>query len=162
MPDWTEARKIKRMDAQPARATDGKRAVLRGLRTAGGAALLLLAAGIWVAPVVNDGVEAPVVRGLVSVLSLIAGIILLATARRSAAPTVEIDTISHEVRLVRKSRSHRLVVDRCRFSELSRVENSDTHVQLWGKKGTLLAEVATADRLSHRNLVTALRVAGKL
>lgn len=158
MPDWTESRKTKRMDAHPIRAADGSRMMCRGLKVVGGVAFLLLSAVIWFAP----GAEGGVVHGSVSAVSLVTGVLCLAASRRPETPTVEIDTLSHEVRLVRQSRNHRTVLDRCQFSELSRVENSDTHVQLWGKKGTLLAEVAAADRLSHRNLVTALRVAGKL
>jgi hypothetical protein len=147
---------------QPVRALDGGRLVLRGVQGVIGAALILTAVGLWFAPGANWSQDLMLMKLLASTVGGMAGIAFLQGFTRPNAPKVEIDTIRHEVRLVRTQGKDRYVLDRCKFTDLTRVENSGTHVQLWGKNDALLAEVAASDRVSHRSLVTALRVAGKL
>jgi hypothetical protein len=147
---------------QPVRTLDGGRMVLRGLQGVIGVALVLTALGLWFAPGANWSNDLMLMKLLASAVGGMAGIAFLQGFARRSLPKVEIDTIRHEVRLVRTSGKDRFVLDRCKFADLTRVVNSGTHVQLWGKNDALLAEVAAADRVSHRSLVTALKVAGKL
>ncbi len=147
---------------QPVRMLDGQRMLLRVIQALFGAALLIAALGLWLAPGASWETDLVLVKLVASLFAGAAGIGLLQNAARPTAPKVEIDTIQHEVRLVRTRGKDRFVLDRCKFKDLTLVENSGTHVQLWGKNNTLIAEVAASDRVSHRSLVTALRVAGKL
>ncbi len=144
------------------RSVDGGQIVARGFQAVVGAALLLTAIGLWFAPGASWAQDLLLMKLLASAVGGMVGLACLQTFMRPAPPKVEIDTIQHEVRLVRTSGKDRYVLDRCKFSDLTLVENSDTHVQLWGKNNTLIAEVAASDRVTHRSLVTALRVAGKL
>lgn len=147
---------------QPVRTVDGSRMILRGVQGVVGAALLLTAIGLWLAPGASWDHELVLFKLLASAIGGMAGLALLQGFARPAAPKVEVDTIRHEVRLVRTRGKDRFVLDRCAFTDLSRVENSGTYVKLWGRNDALLAEVAASDRVAHRSLVTALRVAGKL
>ncbi|WP_300029361.1 hypothetical protein [uncultured Roseobacter sp.] len=153
---------FKAIAPQPARTLDGGRMLLRGALGVIGAALVLTAVGLWVAPGADRSQDLMLIKLLVSVIGGMAGIAFLQSAVRPRAPRVEIDTIRHEVRLVRVTGRDRWVLERCSFADLTRVENCGAHVQLWGANDTLLAEVAASDRVAHRALVTALRVAGKL
>ncbi|MGC3936913.1 hypothetical protein ACOTTU_03815 [Roseobacter sp. EG26] len=147
---------------QPVRTTDGSRMLMRGAQGVIGAALILTALGLWFAPGASWDHELMLFKLLASAVGGMAGIALLQGFVRPAAPRVEVDTIRHEVRLVRTRGKDRFVLDRCAFKDLTNVENSGTYVKLWGKNDALLAEVAASDRVAHRSLVTALRVAGKL
>ncbi len=147
---------------QPVRTVDGSRMLLRGLQGVIGAALLLSAVGLWLAPGASWAQDLLLMKLCVSAVAGMLGMACLQSFVRPAPPKVEIDTIRHEVRLVRTRGKDRFVLDRCAFRDLTLVENSGTHLQLWGKNDTLIAEVAASDRVTHRSLVTALRVAGKL
>lgn len=147
---------------QPVRTVDGSRMILRGVQGVVGAALILTALGLWLAPGASWDHELMLFKLLASAVGGMAGIALLQGFVRPAAPKVEVDTIRHEVRLVRTRGKDRFVLDRCAFKELTAVENTGTYVKLWGRNDALLAEVAASDRVAHRSLVTALRVAGKL
>ncbi|MEM1351529.1 MAG: hypothetical protein AAGF27_04255 [Pseudomonadota bacterium] len=147
---------------QPVRALDGNRMLIRGMQATVGVALLIASLGLWFAPGANWAQDVILMKLLASAVGTMLGLACLQSFARPAPPKVEIDTIRHEVRLVRTRGKDRFVLDRCKFSDLSLVENSGTHIQLWGKNKTLIAEVAATDRVTHRSLVTALRVAGKL
>ncbi|MEM6887175.1 MAG: hypothetical protein AAF636_03445 [Pseudomonadota bacterium] len=162
MSDVAHPQSAEQMRSQPVDYLDGGRLIVRGFQLLIGAAMLIAALGVWFSPGASWAHELVLMKLLVSSVAFLTGLAFLQMSFRPDAPKVEIDTIQHEVRLVRSYGRDRFVLDRCRFADLSRVVESDTHVQLWGRKGTLLAEVAVEDRLSHRNLVTALRVAGKL
>jgi hypothetical protein len=136
--------------------------LLRGVQGVLGAALMLTAIGLWIAPGASWAQDVLLMKLCASAIAGMAGIACLQGFARPLPPKVEIDTIRHEVRLVRTRGKDRFVLDRCAFKDLTLVENSGTHVQLWGKNDTLIAEVAASDRITHRSLVTALRVAGKL
>ncbi|MEE4187538.1 MAG: hypothetical protein V2I76_03715 [Roseobacter sp.] len=147
---------------QPVRAVDGGGMLARGFQGMVGCALILTAIGLWFAPGASWAEDLMLMKLLASAVGGMIGVACLQSFVRPAPPKVEIDTIRHEVRLVRTRGKDRYVLDRCKFSDLTLVENSGTHVQLWGKNDTLIAEVAASDRVTHRSLVTALRVAGKL
>lgn len=153
---------FKAIAPQPVRAVDGNRMMMRGLQGVVGFALILTALGLWFAPGATWAPDLMLMKLLASAVGGMVGLALLQSFVRPSAPKVEIDTISHEVRLVRTRGKDRFILDRCAFKDLTLVENSGTHVQLWGKDETLIAEVAATDRVTHRSLVTALRVAGKL
>ncbi len=147
---------------QPVRMLDGQRMLMRALFAIVGVAMLLTAGGLWLAPGASWAPDMLAMKLAVTLGFAGIGLALLQSSAKPAPPKVEIDTIQHEVRLVRTRGRDRYILDRCKFKDLTLVENSGTHVQLWGKNNTLIAEVAASDRLSHRSLVTALRVAGKL
>ena len=147
---------------QPVSMLDGTRMVMRGVQGVVGVALVMTAVGLWIAPGTTWTHDLLLMKLMVSILVGLTGVAMVQSFIRPKAPQVEIDTIRHEVRLVRTRGKDRFVLDRCRFADLTLVENSGTHVQLWGKNKELIAEVAATDRVSHRSLVTALRVAGKL
>ena len=147
---------------QPARMLNGDRMIMRGAQGVVGCAFVLAAFGLWFAPGASWAQDVLLMKLCASAVGGLVGVALLQGFIRPAAPKVEIDTIRHEVRLVRNRGKDRFVLDRCAFKDLTLVENSGTHVQLWGKNNTLIAEVAATDRVTHRSLVTALRVAGKL
>lgn len=147
---------------QPVRTVDGTRMLLRGGQGVVGAASILTALGLWIAPGANWDPELVLLKLLISAVGAMAGVALLQGFVRPAAPKIEVDTIRHEVRLVRFRGKDRFVLDRCAFKDLTRVEDTGTYLKLWGGNGALLAEVAASDRVAHRSLVTALRVAGKL
>jgi hypothetical protein len=147
---------------QGTRMLDGSRMMMRGFQGIIGAALILTALGLWFAPGASWESDLMLIKLLVSAVAGMVGIAFLQGFARPNLPRVEIDTIRHEIRLVRTTGKDRWVLDRCKFVDLSRVVNSGTHIQLWGKNDALLAEVAASDRVSHRSLVTALKVAGKL
>lgn len=147
---------------QPVRTLDGNRMMMRGLQGVIGAALVLTALGLWFAPGASWAQDVLLMKLGASVVAGMLGLACLQGIARPAPPKVEIDTIRHEVRLVRTRGKDRFVLDRCAFRDLTLVENSGTHLALWGKNDTLIAEVAASDRITHRSLVTALRVAGKI
>lgn len=144
------------------RNMDGSRLIARGFQCIVGCAMLIAAIGLWFAPGASWAQDLLLMKLLASAIGGMVGLACLQAFMRQAPPKVEIDTIRHEVRLVRTRGKDRYVLDRCKFSDLTLVENSDTHLQLWGQNDTLIAEVAASDRITHRSLVTALRVAGKL
>lgn len=153
---------FKSIGPQPARTLDGSRMILRVIQGVLGGALVMTAVGLWFAPGANWGHDVMLFKLFGSAVAGMVGVACLQGFVRPTPPKVEIDTIRHEIRLVRTRGKDRFILDRCSFADLTLVENSGTHVQLWGKNKTLLAEVAATDRVSHRSLVTALRVAGKL
>jgi hypothetical protein len=126
------------------------------------AGLVILALGLWIVPGADWAREHVLMKALVSMVSLVLGLACLQKVLQPEAPRVEIDTLQHEVRLIRPLGRDHLVMRRCRFSDLSRVEDAETHLRLWDGQGALVAEVAASDGPSHRPLVTALKVAGKL
>ncbi|MFK7746393.1 MAG: hypothetical protein AB8B47_15165 [Roseobacter sp.] len=162
MTSFVDPASFESIGPQPARMLDGTRMVVRGIQGVVGFALILTAVGLWFAPGANWAQDLLLMKLLASAVGGMVGIACLQSFVRPAPPKVEIDTIRHEIRLVRTRGKDRHVLDRCAFKDLTLVENSGTHVQLWGKNNTLLAEVAATDRVSHRSLVTALRVAGKI
>jgi hypothetical protein len=141
---------------------DGHRILIKGGVSILAAALTILALGVWVAPGADWAEQQVLMKALLSIVSFGLGLACLQKALQPDAPRVEIDTLQHEVRLIRPLGRDRLVLRRCRFSDLGRVENAETHLRLWDRQGAFLAEVAAADGSSHRPLVTALKVAGKL
>lgn len=136
--------------------------VLRGLQGIVGAALVCAALGLLLAAGAYWTQDIMLIKLGISVVTAMVGLAFLQEFVRPPPPKVEIDTIEHEVRLVRTRGKDRHVLERCAFRDLTLVRDSGTHVQLWGKNFAFIAEVAATDRVSHQNLVTALRVAGKL
>ncbi|ASM71905.1 MULTISPECIES: hypothetical protein [Roseobacteraceae] len=146
----------------PVRSLDGGRTVVRMARRITGAALILAAAGLWIAPGSNWTADAVLIK---LVLSLVAGLVGLALVQSWSAPDTpeaEIDVVRRRVRLVRRTRRGDKVLQDCSFAELGRVENHKNIVTLWDTRGALLAEVAPTDRGTLRFLVSGLRDAGKL
>ena len=145
-----------------ARPFDGAGKLARGFQGVVGVALILTVGGLWLAPGANWSQDLWLMKLLSSALGGMIGIACLQGFIQPGAPKVEIDTIRHEVRLVRTRGKDRFVLDRCKFTDLAKVENSGTHLRLWGADSVLVAAVPATDRVSHRSLMTALRVAGKL
>jgi hypothetical protein len=141
---------------------DGAGKLARGLQGILGVAIILTVGGLWLAPGANWSQDLWLMKLLSSALGGMIGIALLQGFLQPGRPKVEIDTIRHEVRLVRTRGKDRYVLDRCKFTDLAKVENTGTDLTLWGANDVLIARVPASDRVSHRSLTTALRVAGKL
>lgn len=144
------------------RSFDGSGKLWRGLQGVIGVAIILTVGGLWLAPGANWSQELWLMKLLSSALGGMIGIALLQGFFQPGAPKVEIDTIRHEVRLVRTRGKDRFVLDRCKFTDLAKVEKTGSDLKLWGADNVLIAQVPASDRVSHRSLTTALRVAGKL
>ncbi len=148
--------------SQLARAPEASRLVFRSLQSMLCVVLVLVVFCIWFAPDAIWMQHGILIKVCASILAAGGAFACLHCALQPASPKIEVDTIMHEVRLVRTCGRDRFVLDRCAFRDLSSVINAGSHVQLWGPNKTLVAEVPASDHVSHCSLITALRVAGKL
>ena len=80
---------------------DGAGKLARGLQGIVGVAIILTVGGLWLAPGANWSQDLWLMKLLSSALGGMIGIALLQGFLQPGRPKVEIDTIRHEVRLVR-------------------------------------------------------------
>lgn len=146
----------------PVRMLDGARMVSRGLGRLLGTSLILAALGLWLISVDGLGPEASLFRLAISLTLGFAGLGLWQAGGRRLAPEIEIDMIRREVRLVRIGGNQRVLLARCKFTELARAELEGHLVRIWDSAGNFLAEVELADPVTQRRLLSALKDAGKL
>lgn len=140
---------------------DGSRMVLRGLRRLLGAALMLAAAGLWLAPGGAGESEAMLFKLALSTMAVLAGFGFLNASSKPAAPEVEIDRIRREVILVRHNRGRGTeILQRCAFKDLAHVEKTATGLQLWDQHGTFLAALTISDPTAQCALLSALGHSG--
>ena len=143
--------------------TDGSRMLLRGLQRLVGFSLALTAAALWIVPGSNWDHDVLLFKLILSITSIIAGLVLMQSSARPVPPEIEIDTIRREVRLVRRSKTTSdTLVSRSTFAELGKVEVEGACVRLWDAKMTLLAEITLHDRDVRRSLLGGLRDEGVL
>lgn len=147
---------------EPVRMTNGARMLVRGGQRLLGAALAMAAVGLWVAPGSSWESDVMLFKLILSFTGLLAAFGLMNASARPRAPEIEIDTIRREVRLVRREKQERVVLQSSSFGELAHAEFDGANVQLWGADGDFLAEVALSDRKALASLLAGLRDAGKL
>ncbi|MGJ8616760.1 MAG: hypothetical protein ACSHWS_07940 [Sulfitobacter sp.] len=147
----------------PVRIADGGRMLVRAAQRLTGAALVLAALGLWMAPGAGWENDVMLFKLILSITAGLAGLGLLQSSATPKKPEIEIDTIRREVRLVRVvGEGKNVVLQRCAFSDLARAERDGMHVRLWDSSNTLLAEVSLADRTAMTSLMAGLHAAGKI
>lgn len=148
---------------EPVRIADGGRMVVRAAQRLTGAALVIAALGLWLAPGASWENDLMLFKLILSITAGLAGLGLMQSSAKPNRPQIEIDTIRREVRLVRVVRDgKKLILQRCGFSELSRAEQKGHYVRLWDSNNILLAEVSLADQNTMTGLMAGLRAAGKI
>jgi hypothetical protein len=149
--------------SQRVRTADGGRMVVRAVLRLTGAALLMSAILLWVMPGASWESELILFKLLLSVVAAVTGLGMYAASAKPQAPQMQIDMIRREVRLLRPGRAGReVLLHRCRFADLSRVEQTGAHLRLWDEHETLLGDVTVSDRKVLHRLMTGLQDAGKL
>lgn len=156
--DFAQAQAISRS----MRNSDHARHVMVGIQRAAGVALLATVAAFWTSPGAIWGGDLMSMKLLMTAAAVPAGLVMVFSGLGVRSPKIEIDTIQHEIRLVRTRGRDRFVVDRRAFADLTKVEEADGKLRLWGGHEQPLAEVSETDIVAYRSLATALRVAGKL
>lgn len=147
----------------PMRMCDGARMLARLAQRIGGIALILSALGLWLLPGSNWQSDVALFKLLLSAAALIAGLSFLVGSVTPRRPQIEIDTARQELRIVRPAGTGpALLLERCRFADLGRVERDHNHLRFWDGAERLLAEVTLSDRQVLRSLLLGLRSAGKL
>ncbi|KIN60732.1 hypothetical protein Z945_1711 [Sulfitobacter noctilucae] len=151
------------LTALPIRMADGGRMIIRGSQRLLGAALILSAFGLWLAPGAAWESDVMLFKLILSVTAVIAGVAMMQTSATPPPPEIEIDTIRREVRLVRYVRGQSpVVLQSSGFATLAQVEHDGTNIRLWDAAGVFLAEVNLSDRAARNSLLAGLRDAGKL
>lgn len=146
----------------PAQTLDGGRLMVRGSQSLLGAALMLSAAGLWIAPGSDWSADLLLIKLVISLVIGFSGLALVQQGKTPRAPEVEIDTVRREVRVVRRTLHGDELVSRTKFENLNRAEMNGAHMILWGAQDEMLAEVAMTDPGIRRSLVSGLSAAGKL
>ena len=148
--------------ASPVHTLDGGRLMVRGGQSILGAALILAAVGLWVMPGSELSGDVMLMKLVLSLTAAFIGISLTQQGKAPNAPEVQIDTVRHEIRLVRRNGKRFECVQSCKFADLDRAEINGAHVTLWDQDNVLLAEVALSDPQLCRSLMGRLADAGKL
>lgn len=147
----------------PMRIADGGRMLVCAAQRLAGAALLLAALGLWLAPGAAWENDVMLFKLILSLTAVIAGLGLMQSPATPNTPAIEIDTVRREVRLVRfvKGGANH-VLHRCAFADLNRAERDGMHVRMWDSENVLLAEVSVVDRTEMTSLMSCLRAARKI
>jgi|TARA_R110000787_G_scaffold118209_2_gene228988 hypothetical protein len=107
-----------------------------------GVSLLMASSGLWLAPGANWNNEVMLMKMALSAISLLVGVWLILSGQKPAAPEIQIDTVRREVRLVRPGPlGADLLLQKCRFSDLSKVKREDRVLMFWDEKGDFIADV---------------------
>ena len=149
-------------EAAPVQKLDGGRLMVRGSQSLLGAALMLSAAGLWIAPGSDWSADLLLIKLVVSLVIGFSGLALLQQGKTPAAPEVEVDVVRREVRLVRRTLRGDELVSRTKYEDLARAELNGAHLILWGQGDVMLAEIGLSDPSIRRSLVSGLSDAGKL
>lgn len=136
--------------------------MVRGSMSFLGAALMLAAAGLWIAPGSDWSADLLLIKLVVSLVIGFTGLALLQQGQTPAAAEVEVDTVRREIRLVRRSLRGDELVSRTKYEDMDRAELNGAHLILWGQDDVMLAEVALTDPVLRRSLLSGLSDAGKL
>ncbi len=120
----------------------GTRSILRLMQRLVGVSLLMASSGLWLAPGANWNNEVMLMKMALSAISLLVGVWLILSGQKPAAPEIQIDTVRREVRLVRPGPlGADLLLQKCRFSDLSKVKREDRVLMFWDEKGDFIADV---------------------
>ena len=156
--DFAQAQAISRA----LRSSEHARHIMMGVQRLTGAALVLGTAALWMSPGASWSGDLMSMKLLMSAAAVPAGLMMMLSGLGASRPKIEIDTISHEIRLVRTRGKDRFIEDRCSFADLTQVEETEGVLRIWGTSNMPLAEVTSKNAVAYNSLVTALRVAGKL
>ena len=151
-----------KFSAVPVYTMDGGRLVVRSGQSLLGVALILAAVGLWIMPGSDLSNDVMLMKLVLSVVAAGIGISLSHNAKTESAPSVEIDMVRREIRLVRSKRDGSNDRKRFKFADLDAAEVDGNHFTLWGRHNAVLAEVDIKDPRLHRSLKGALQDAGKL
>jgi hypothetical protein len=127
-----------------------------------GAALILAAGGLWLAPGASWESDVMLIKLALTVFAAMAGIGLLLASNYERFDEIEIDCIRRELRLVRPGTRGKTVLQRCGFDAIGRAEHEGTVVRLFDPEGGIIAEAALKDRFAMASLLVGLRDVGKL
>ena len=142
---------------------DGGRLVLRTFARIGAVACALVAVLIWLAPGATWESDAMLFKLLLFVVALMAAVGLWQVSLAPLPPTVEVDVVNREVRLIRAGApTADRVIERCAFDDLHAVELQGRHITFWARGQRLLAEITLSNASAHAALLGALRAVGKL
>lgn len=142
---------------------DGNRMVLRMLARGAAITAAFIAVLVWLAPGATWESDVMLFKLGVSIGAVFASIGLWQSSLPPLPPSVEIDTASAELRLIRTDvHKQRRVIERCGFDELQLVELNGRHIAFWAPGGRLLAEITLSNATAHATLLATLRDAGKL
>ena len=119
----------------------GTRSILRLMQRLVGVSLLMASSGLWLAPGANWNNEVMLMKMALSAISLLVGVWLILSGQKPA-PEIQIDTVRRVVRLVRPGPlGADLLLQKCRFSDLSKVKREDRVLRFWDEKGDFIADV---------------------
>jgi hypothetical protein len=141
---------------------DGVDLLLRWLYRIVGVSLILASSGLWIAPGANWSSDVMLIKMGLSALALMFGFWLTFESRRIAQPDIEIDTARRELRVVRNgAMGSTLVVKRCRFADLARVERHPDMLRFWDQSGEFIAEINVTEQRIMDMVVSGLRDSGQ-
>jgi hypothetical protein len=142
------------------RIVDGARSFIRALQRVFGAGLVLSAFLLWLAPGSTWAADLALFKLTTSLALGFSGLALWQVGVSASRFDIELDTEAREVRLVRCQNARMTVVLRCRFADLSRVEQEGDTLRLWDSSGTYLAEVEMCDAAMRKKLMDAMKSVG--
>lgn len=146
----------------PVRMVDAARMIGRAVQSTAGAGFVAAAFALWLWPGAAWSGEIALMKMGLSLGLGFVGLALLQSGHVDGNRELQIDADRGEVRLVRRARHNGSVLACCSFEELGRAEMQGEMVRLWDMTGRLIAEVPLSDPDTRRNLIDALRTAGKL
>ncbi len=127
----------------------------------GGVLLLLVAAGMWIAPRAYWGEDLFATKLLLSMILSFVGIAMVQAGLILPRREVEIDTDKGEVRVVRHARGKKHILNACAFEHLAAAQ-SDNVVRLWDGFGNYMADIPLNEPSTRGRLIMALKAAGKI
>ena len=146
----------------PVLEMDGAVMLGRFAQRAGGAGLIFAALGLWVFGTANWEPDIAMLKLLLSLAMVYAGIAFLQEGRMARIPEVEVDLIAREVRLLRRSGEATSLIQTHRFEDLGTAEETARGLVLRAPDGAMLAEVEIDQPKVRLALYSALEDAGKL
>ncbi|MEP6021292.1 MAG: hypothetical protein ABJ251_22705 [Paracoccaceae bacterium] len=135
-----------------------------GMRGAGkfGMAMIVLAFAVWFAPESVFPAMPKIFKLFASLSFGFLGLAFWQSVSNLGLPSVEIDTIRREVKLMRGFGKTRHVAGEYKFKDLAQAERVGNQIRLWGNDGTILVDVEMRDPAKLNSLVSGLRDEGKL
>lgn len=135
-----------------------------GMRGAGkfGIAMIVLAFAVWFAPESVFPAMPKIFKLFASLSFGFLGLAFWQSVSDLGLPSVEIDTIRREIRLMRGFGKTRHVAGEYKFKDLAQAERVGNQIRLWGNDGTILVDVEMRDPAKMSSLVSGLRDEGKL
>ena len=135
-----------------------------GMRGAGkfGMAMIILAFAVWFMPESVFPAMPKIFKLFASLSFGFLGLAFWQSVSNLGLPSVEIDTIRREVRLMRGFGKARRIDGEYKFKDLAHAERMGNQIRLWGNDGTILVDVEMRDPAKMSSLVSGLRDEGKL